>query len=566
MKQFDARKIVFALLCLLVFFSALVSGAIYPWYEDIFVFAASILFLLSLAGPLPPLAGLLPIALASAVAYLSSFWTVNLNNTLEQAFFFTGLMLFAVSAASSVSGERKYIVLKVLAAAAAIVSIYAIYQYFFGFAHTEEYIRQSGLSGPEAEAALKALGARRAFSTLMSPNILACYLASVVPVVLALLLKSKNKWVYGFVLVFMLIALSLTKSVGGALATASGTAVFLVLLFRLGRLKARTAAVLVLVLLLAAGAAVFAVRMRSGGAFSFGNSVTQRQDYYSVATRISGDSPILGRGAGSFQVLYPGLKAPGADESRYAHNVFLQYLAEEGLIGILAVAGIFAFFFYNCLKKIRKSPDDALLFAGVASGGAAFLAHNLVDFPWFIPETAAVFWLYLGLSASRDDGGKRAASAPARLAAAGLALIFLFFFSKSYIAETDLRDAVALLGDAGITSAQAAWSNPAPPGAVGLAEDAVRLKPYDDGLHDLLAGLYEGRAISDGPRFDAMAEAQYKEAIRLNPEYPFHYRDLGILYLKRGHAKRASEQFRKAISLYPASDSLKKYLSISENR
>lgn len=566
MKSFDARKIVFALLCLLAFSGSLVSGAIYPWYRDLFVFAASILFLLSLAGPLPPLSDLLPLTLASVVAYLSSFWTVNLNNTLTQAFFFTGLTLFAASAASSVAGERKEAILKVLAAAAAIVSLYAIYQYYWGFAHTEEYIRQSGFSGPEAEAALKALGARRAFSTLMSPNILACYLASVAPVVFALLLKAKNKWVYGLVLILVLVALTLTKSVGGALATAFGAAVFLVLLYRQGRLKARTAAALTLVLLLAAGAAFLAVEMRSGGAFSFGNSIVQRLDYYSAALEISRGSVFTGRGAGSFQVLYLGQKVPGADETRYVHNIFLQYLAEEGLIGVLAVAGIFAFFFYNCLKRMRKDPDDALLFAGVASGGAAFLVHNLVDFSWFIPETATVFWLYLGLSASREDGGKRAVSVPARLAAAGLALVFLFFFSKSYIAGTDLRDAVALLGDAGISSAQAARSDPAPPVAVGLAEDALRLKPYDDGLHAFLAGLYEGRAIADGPRLATIAESQYREAIRLNPEYPFHYRDLGILYLKLGERRKASEQFQKAISLYPASESLKKYLPLSENR
>ncbi|HLB25389.1 MAG TPA: hypothetical protein VJM83_03565, partial [Nitrospirota bacterium] len=113
------------------------------------------------------------------------------------------------------------------------------------------------------------------------------------------------------------------------------------------------------------------------------------------------------------------------------------------------------------------------------------------------------------------------------------------------------------LRERGVRNFAEARAGPVPPEAVKLAEDASKLKPYDDGCRRFLAGLYEGRGE---PR---MAEGEYKEAIRLNPYYPFHYRDLGLFYLKAGDGGKAAESFQKAAERYPASEELKKYIELA---
>ena len=98
-----------------------------------------------------------------------------------------------------------------------------------------------------------------------------------------------------------------------------------------------------------------------------------------------------------------------------------------------------------------------------------------------------------------------------------------------------------------------------------LAEGAVSLKPYDDGLHAFLAGLYEGLSGTEGPQYIGKAEAEYKEAIRLNPYYPFHYRDLGILYMRLGQMDKARDCFRNGLARYPSNTTLRNYLETAGN-
>src|SRR4030042_5188824 len=88
-----------------------------------------------------------------------------------------------------------------------IISILAIYQYFFGFQHTLDYLTKEKITAPFA---LDYIGRRRAFFPFVTPNTLGGYLAMVIP--LALIYK-KRIW---FILLLSF-ALFLTKSLGALL-------------------------------------------------------------------------------------------------------------------------------------------------------------------------------------------------------------------------------------------------------------------------------------------------------------------------------------------------------------
>jgi O-antigen ligase len=571
-------KVVAAAVGAMIFFSGLVSGGIYHWASDAVGVASLALFVLCLPGQTPArLGGMWPVAALLAVTASSALWSVNLNNTYRDVFTLAGYTAFAYLAALAVAGDNdtRRRLLWTLFAASVVVSVYGIYQYFIGFAHTEQYLRQSGaasgLSGGEIERALYKLGGRRAFSTLLSPDVLACYLGMAFPVGLSLMYSARRKAAYIPALAAVLAAAVLTKSVGGLIAFFAGTLVFVAATWPARGWTLSRALALGLVVAVAAGS-VYGVAVRRGRAEAgLENSISQRYNYWSGALGVFKGSQYAGRGAGSFEILYPEHMRPGADETRFAHSLLLQTLAETGLVGLASVCLVFLVFFLNCSRKMAE-PSGAVLMAGVMAGGAVFFVHNLVDYSYYVHETAVVFWFLFGLSAS---GSGEAGPAPAqgrifqkvliRLLLAAAAITIGFFYIKSCFAGFREAESLRALEAAGITNAAAARTTPVPDIAVKLAGEAIRLKPYDDRYRAFLAGLYEGRAVRYGPESAMKAEELYKDAIRLNPHYPFYYRDLGLLYLRLGDGPKAKENFRKALARYPASENLKKYLELTGN-
>jgi hypothetical protein len=105
--------------------------------------------------------------------------------------------------------------------------------------------------------------------------------------------------------------------------------------------------------------------------------------------------PIVGAGLGTFDDLsYTFL--PGAlSRTRlvYAHNDWVQLLAETGLGGFLIVAGGWCLFYIHLIKKWRRRRDNWA--RGVGLGGLAALGagafHALGEFPFHIPAYSLTY-------------------------------------------------------------------------------------------------------------------------------------------------------------------------------
>lgn len=575
MNRFSPERPIFAIMCILAVASALVSGAIYSYYAIAFTITVTLCLFLSMAGQSGyALGAMWPAWSLLGVVYLSSFWTVSLNLTFSHAFYLSAMVSFSYLAAYSVAEDRKYALLRLLVGAAAAVSAYGVYQYYSGFAHTEDYLKAYGASGLGlsnigVSSAMLVLESRRAFSTMLSPNVLACFLAMVFPAGLAVYSAAwtvPGRLLAASALILMVGAAILTKSVGGLIAFAAGVAVYLTIMLSLhggsrttGIYYRIAAAVIVLVF-----AGYFVASERAGSGFlDVGRSFADRLSYYTGSLEIIREHPLLGNGAGSFQVEYFSTIKPGAGETRYAHNLPLQTMAETGVFGLIALAVLFCVFFARCIRVTRRDAGMAPVQAALAAGGAAFLVHNMVDYTWYVHETAVVWWLYFGLAAAGSTRAPRIDKALKPVAVA-LALVFTVYYAKSGFAGKYKDDSLRVLSEAGITTALAARSGPVPMAAIDLAHEAVSLKPYDDSYRAFLAGLYEGAAYEKGPAYAKKALDEYREAIRLNPLYPYHYRDLGVLYLKLGDKGEARTQLKEALLRYPADRRLSEQFSEAE--
>ncbi len=125
------------------------------------------------------------------------------------------------------------------------------------------------------------------------------------------------------------------------------------------------------------------------------------------------DNPVLGTGAGSYQYSYPSYRSADVTTTRlydYAHNDYLQFLAEFGALASLLLLLAVLLCFYWALQAMRLRRDDLFKGLGFASAMAiiAIGIHSLVDFNLQIPANAFmfIFMLALGCIARWGDSGR----------------------------------------------------------------------------------------------------------------------------------------------------------------
>jgi len=174
---------------------------------------------------------------------------------------------------------------------------------------------------------------------------------------------------HGLLACLFAVTLILTGSRGGWLAAFVGTGVALALCF--GRsllaraLAAGAAAVLALALSLSAGSLVDDFASRGG----------ERPWYWHVAWAEVADAPLVGKGAGTFELAWLE-RQPIPASVHDAHSLYLELLAELGIVGL-------------ALLGLALAPPLLAGFRGgsaaAAGGYVAFLAHAGLDWDWEFP-------------------------------------------------------------------------------------------------------------------------------------------------------------------------------------
>lgn len=115
--------------------------------------------------------------------------------------------------------------------------------------------------------------------------------------------------------------------------------------------------------------------------------------------RLWQDYPLFGSGAGSYQGVFPRYRQ--ADDGKgiyeHAHNDYLEFLSEYGIIGIVFPAGVVIVALLNAVNAQRKRRNQFARGIGFAATMAitAMLIHATVEFNLQIPAYAATFMVLL---------------------------------------------------------------------------------------------------------------------------------------------------------------------------
>lgn len=243
----------------------------------------------------------------------------------------------------------------------------------------------------------------RVTASFINPNDLGSYLVTVIPVTFALIFsRVKNKNIFGLLIAISVIscaALMLTLSKGAITAF-----VLSLVFFCLYTKKRYLLSILLSMLLLLPVLHIFfnfSLANFTTRIFSFINDTgaIDRKFLWSAALRMFVHSPIFGVGLGTFMENYQKFWLKPTAEISYAHNCYLQILAETGIIGLVTFLSFLFIWFTGTLKTLsrRADPFYSFSFLGLSTGLVAYLINSFVDTNFYSLPIAVLFWFILGL-------------------------------------------------------------------------------------------------------------------------------------------------------------------------
>jgi O-antigen ligase len=113
---------------------------------------------------------------------------------------------------------------------------------------------------------------------------------------------------------------------------------------------------------------------------------------------------LIGRGLESFPKLFPAVRTFATDKYwSHAHNEFLQFIAELGIVGAALALWIFVAGGRSAARNLREhghTPSGPLL-AALACACLGFLMHGWLDFNFHVPANAANFAVLAALLVRR---------------------------------------------------------------------------------------------------------------------------------------------------------------------
>lgn len=208
----------------------------------------------------------------------------------------------------------------------------------------------------------------------------------------------------------MAVALILSQSRGGLISCAIALVLQMVLFWKMPRRPPEILQGLGVLALLAVIAGI-GLAPRILTRFSYAQrDAPERLELWQDSARIVRDYPLLGAGLGTFRDVLPnyrpqkdfffvaGIPQPAA--VNYAHNDYLQLLAECGVVGLGLMLWAMVATLRHLFSRFVDHADWEVAALGhtLATGIVAFLLHSLVDFNMHIPANALMFCLLVTIA------------------------------------------------------------------------------------------------------------------------------------------------------------------------
>ena len=459
-----------------------------------------------------------------------------------------GGALLVFACARALSGPERLATLRLLALAGGVLALHGLWQFRFGF---DRMLAAGGLD----PALVARLETHRVFARFLLPSTLASFLLLALPTAagFALARGARGRKVLAAAALACAGGLVLTQSQGAFLALVFAAAIWAM---AAARLPVRRGAAILALAGLSVLAAVILVR---GGVLFAGKEASGpaalRWRNWTAAVHMSADRPLTGVGGGGFGSAYTAYRQAGDNETRSAHNAYLQMIAEHGLPVLVPLVTVLI----ACAGWIRRAARASAPAAGAAFGLTAFLLHNLWDFSALLPSTlwtAAVIAGLLAPGHAPETGGRqpvlRYPRGRSRLL--GLTEVAAVLLAILAGASVGVRSGLAR---AEREAAHHAALDGKRDTALARARRAERLAPWQAENAMLVAEV-----ILAAPEIDAVGEARAAatRAVRRNRAWPAARRVRARALAASGDPGAAAAELHRAATLYPMSETYRREL------
>lgn len=356
------------------------------------------------------------IIMYSGLYMIATLMSVTLSGSLFIGLLTSVFVLSAIAIENSIRTEKQLrIMVKLMVLAAVLVSLYGIYQHFFGTGGTETWVDEDMFSSIST----------RVYSTLDNPNVLSEYLLLAIPLTAACLFAAGNwsgRILYLAACGIMCLCMIYTFSRGGWLGLLFSAFIFLILTDR---------RFIFVILLGAVCLLLFSPDVIIERFASIGN-VTDTSTSYRVSIWMGTLAMLrdywmtgIGPGTQAFNMIYPAYSY-NTISAPHAHNLFLQIICDSGIAGILLfIILIVVFIRMNCHAiSVEKDHRARMFQIGSLSSIGGFLVQSMTDYSFYNYRVLFLFWAYLALSAvfcragalEKEDDQPPAAESPEKAA------------------------------------------------------------------------------------------------------------------------------------------------------
>jgi putative inorganic carbon (HCO3(-)) transporter len=128
------------------------------------------------------------------------------------------------------------------------------------------------------------------------------------------------------------------------------------------------------------------------------NTIVLRLSLWKSTLNMLLDRPLFGSGLAGFKASIQPYRDPAYHENQiYPHNLFLNFWAETGLLGLLAFLWLMVQAVRSGLRGLEAGGWARIMAIGILGLVLSFFVHGLLDAPYFKNDQALAFWALVGV-------------------------------------------------------------------------------------------------------------------------------------------------------------------------
>ena len=298
---------------------------------------------------------------------------------------------------------------------------------------------------------------------------------------------------------------------------------------------------------------VFIMNPKDAFIVDYDTTIWDRISIWESALKVIRAHPFLGVGLGNFELAYPLFRDKTiVNLVDYAHQDYLQFAVESGLLGLLSLLWLGSSFFKKMFYGIKCAQDTPIagLKIGAFSSCFVMILYSLYDFGFHIPSDALLFMVSCGIlmalyfmqhkDSKKIEWNANIARA-AHLASIFILAFYMAYLGKLFMADVNYKNGVMAMNNFLFTKAEKSFKR------------ALFYVPQNAEYAARLGELYTHRSRFKNNRdfYQKQSIDSYRKAVFINPYNGNLHIEAAIAYARCGQRKEAEKEFGRAISLDP---------------